>query len=165
LPDSETQPRLTTARVTTMIEACKDADARAHCVLSLLAAASGADAGFLFLLTHSGPVEVARVGGRTLGPGIGQQIADFVRDARESESSATSIAPETAPTSPEWSGEHGELYRPVLLSHDVANGFFISGVALLRVPSGGAFQYPASTATELSRRLREAGDVDVPTVA
>ena len=164
LPDGETQQRFSSSRLATLFGACKDADERANCALSLLAAAAGADAGFLFLLTHSGPVEVARLGGHTLGPGMGQQVADFVRDARDSEARATSIGPETAPVPVDWTGEHGEHYHPVLLSHDVATGFFITGVALLRLASGVPFQYPARSAAELSRLLRDAGDVDLPTL-
>jgi tetratricopeptide (TPR) repeat protein len=164
LPDGEAQQRFSTTRVNTLFSACTDPDARAHCALSLLAAASSSDGGFLFMSTRSGPIEVARLGNHTLGAGIGQQVADFVRDARDSEERATSIGPEIAPVAAEWTGEHGEHYCPVLLSHDAGGGFVITGVALLRLTANTTFQYPASTAAELSRLLHEAGDVELPTM-
>jgi hypothetical protein len=52
----------------------------------------------------------------------------------------------------------------VLLSHDAGGGFAITGVALLRLTANTTFQYPASTAAELSRLLHEAGDVELPTL-
>jgi hypothetical protein len=164
LPLGEGHARITTTRITSMIDSCLDADSRAQCALSLLTAASGADAGFLFLLSPNGPVEVARLGERALSPGIGQLLHDFIREARESESLATSVAPQTAQGSGEWTGEHGEQYRPVLLSHGVASGFAITGVALLGFAPGTPFLYPASIATELSRLLVETGDIDTPNV-
>jgi hypothetical protein len=59
----------------------------------------------------------------------------------------------------DWAGSAGEVYRPVLLSHEMAGQLVITGVAVLTVAAGSPFAFPGRVATELSRRIQHVGDV------
>ncbi|HKP61482.1 MAG TPA: hypothetical protein VJV78_32355, partial [Polyangiales bacterium] len=142
---------LTGTRVVAALESCQ-AEQRGRLTLTLLAAASGSRAGFLFTVGSDGLQCTAAVGNLPLPPGLVQHVIDYVESQREYEDDTTqsrSLVSENVVL--EWQDAAGRRYRPVLLSHAVQDNLRVVGVAVLEVPQGQPFKYPADTATAVSR--------------
>ena len=138
---------------------CQSRAERARAALSVLAEQTGASEGFLYHVGAEGPVLVAAVGRHSKPPqGLNGMVRDYIA-AESDEDLATT--PETAETThrTDWSMQTESLYRPVLLSHYVDEGFAITGLAVFAVSPEQHFAYPRDTAIQLSQLAADMGDV------
>jgi hypothetical protein len=143
-----------------LLDGCRGTAERAQQALHILLKQSGAAEGYLFVLGDNGPELVAKVG-ELSAP---ERMAAFAREylnaeMRDQDVRTSSMMLDSAPMISEMTGIAGERYRPVLLSHPVAGGFAITGVAIAVLKPGRRFAFPGPTAIQLSRILHEAGDV------
>jgi len=149
----------TVSRIVSTLEACRGVTERAQTALNLLAQASGATEGFLLLVGDQGPFCAAQIGDRSLSPALFTIAREYL--AAEAHEAQTTTNSGTDNTSGRYETRGGTLsaeFRPVLLSHATPTGLLITGIALLVVPSGGRFAFPARVATEISRRFHQTGD-------
>ena len=152
--------QITGSQLTSLLDGCRGAAERAQQALNVLLNSSGAAEGFLFVLSEDGPELAAKVG----EPARPERVASFAREylnaeLRDQDVRTSSMMLDSAPMISEMTGIAGERYRPVLLSHPVAGGFAITGVAIAVLKPGRRFTFPGPLAIQLSRILHESGDV------
>ena len=137
---------------------CQNRDERAQAALALLAEHTGVGDGFLYHVSAEGPVLVAAQGRLSKPP---ENLNAMVRDYLAGESGAGETTGETTETThrTDWSSLGEALYRPVLLSHYVDEGFAITGIAVFSVGPEQAFAYPRDAAIQLSQLASDMGDV------
>jgi hypothetical protein len=140
---------------------CDKPSERAERALSLLLRRSGTDAGYLYLIGDHGPELVAQVGANEPPLGLPSVVSEFIdSELHEREVATRSLEAEDVPAKNSlWPSGKDEQHQLVLLSHQMSEGFAVSGVAALVVKQGVAFAHPGSLASHLSRLMFDAGDV------
>ena len=151
------------SQITIMLRSCHTPAERSHRMLELLAQQSGVRMGFLYGVTGQTPVISAKLGQHELPARIDALAREYLfNEINEQDVTKSGEDLQTSETvNAEWTGEHGERYRPVPLSHPTDEGFAIVGLALLVIEREAAFVYPAQLASELSRFAFDSGDVSV----
>jgi hypothetical protein len=143
-----------------VLKACASSTERARCGLEMLVRSSGAVGGALY--TKSGERLT-----RSLQAGLFRSDATldalaqryFQSESAEEDVSGSLLGPHGFSTAAcEWRGSGKQRYVPVLLSHQPAQGFAVTGLAVLVVELGGHFTYPGRIAEEFSRVTLEHGD-------
>jgi tetratricopeptide (TPR) repeat protein/tRNA A-37 threonylcarbamoyl transferase component Bud32 len=142
------------------LENCQGTEARAALGLEYLARQSSATAGILYVLTRGGLVRSATFGEMDVDDELdGWALSYFDRETEEEEGTEaySNPPPATGMTQTRALGPSG--FVPVLLNHQAARGFALTGLALLLPGDGATFIYPSRLAAELSRTLADANDV------
>jgi hypothetical protein len=152
---------LTGTQLTSVLVGCNKPSERAERALELLLRRSGTDAGYLYLIGDHGPELVAQVGPNEPPLGLPSVVSEFVdSELHEREVATRSLEAEDLPAKNSlWPTGKGEQHQLVLLSHQMSEGFAVSGVAALVVKEGAPFSHPGSLASHLSRLVFDAGDV------
>jgi Protein kinase domain/AAA ATPase domain len=152
---------LTGTQLTSVLVGCDRPSERAERALTLLLRRSGAEAGYLYLIGDHGPELVAKAGPNEPPLGLPSVISEFIdAELHERELSTRSMENEDVPAKNSlWPSAQGEQHQLVLLSHQMPEGFAVSGVAALVVKVGSLFSHPGSLASHLSRLVFDAGDV------
>ncbi len=149
---------LTGTQLTSVLVGCHNPSDRAERALQLLLRASGAEGGFLYLLGDQGPELAAQVGPNEPSLGLPSVVSEFIDGERQDRELTTrSLEHDTTPSF--LSDERGMQHRLVLLSHQMPDGFAVTGVAALVLPPGAPFTHPGALASQLSRLTFDAGDV------
>jgi hypothetical protein len=104
-------------------------------------------------------VLVAAVGRQSKPPeSLNAMVRDYI--AGESGEGGTTTGEVTETTHrTDWTVLGEALYRPVLLSHYVDEGFAITGLAVFAVGPEQQFSYPRDAAIQLSQLAADMGDV------
>jgi tRNA A-37 threonylcarbamoyl transferase component Bud32 len=141
------------------IRSCENSTERAQMALAWLSEQTGARDGFLYYVVGEDAVLVAGTGMTREPPEVlSQMVRDYL--AAESAGDGATRGSEAPAADGAESPVHIEaLYRPVLLSHSVDQGFAISGVAVFVVEPERRFPYPGEAAAQLSQLMVEVGDV------
>jgi tetratricopeptide (TPR) repeat protein len=148
------------SRVASTLDACKGLADRAQAALGILAEASGAVGGFLYLLGEQGPFYAAQLGNDPPPDAVRALAQEYLTsEVEDGDVTTNSNSMPSTGLNTDWAGSAGEVYHPVLLSHEMASQIVITGVAVLTVASGSSFVVPSRVAIELSRRLEQVGDV------
>jgi hypothetical protein len=152
---------LTGTQLTSVLVGCDRPSERAERALSLLLRRSGAEIGYLYLIGDHGPELVAKTGPNEPPLGLPSVVSEFIdSELHERELSTRSMENEDVPAKNSlWPSAQGEQHQLVLLSHQMPEGFAVSGVAALVVKAGSVFSHPGSLASHLSRLVFDAGDV------
>jgi hypothetical protein len=152
---------LTGTQLTSVLVGCNRPSERAERALSLLLRRSGAEAGYLYLIGDHGPELVAQAGPTEPPLGLPAIIGEFVdAELHERDLMTRSLEAEDVPAPNSlWPSARGEHHQLVLLSHQMSEGFAVTGVAALVVKPGSPFVHPGSLASHLSRLVFDAGDV------
>jgi serine/threonine-protein kinase len=154
------------SRIASALDACKGFAERAQAALGILADASGAVGGFLYLLGDQGPFYAAQLGSEAPPDAVRALAQEYLTsEVEDADMTTDSHSMPSTGLSTDWAGWAGELYRPVLLSHEMSGQIAITGVAVLTVASGSPFVAPSRVATDLSRRIQQVGDVTAIMVA
>jgi hypothetical protein len=154
---------LTGTHMRSMLVGCSVPSERAQRSLQLLLRRSHAVDGQLYWQRDSGRELVAQIGEHSPDPSLARFLDDYVSShVQEQElntcSGETDVGDTGMPSS-SWVAGDGAQHHAVLLSHQSPQGFAITGLAILRAPSGVSFEHPTSLASSLSRALLDAGDV------
>ena len=151
------------SQVTMMLRSCHTPAERSQRMLELLAQQSGVRLGFLYGVVGQTPVISAKLGHHELPARIDALAREYLfNEINEQDVTKSGEELQTTETvNAEWTGEHGERYRPVPLSHPTDEGFAIVGLALLVIEREMSFVYPAQLASELSRFAFDSGDMSV----
>ena len=164
---TRTEERRGSISALSTLDTCQTSQERAQRALACLADASGATGGYLFLLAETGTACVAQMTDHEPPPAIRALVEEYLAEqSREWDTRTGSLLGSTSLIGDGWhvDSEFG-VYRPVLLSHSVAEGIAITGVAVLAVAAQTPFVPPGRLATELSRRVANIGDVSSLLVA
>ena len=154
------------SRVASTLDACKGFADRAQAALGILADATGAVGGFLYLLGAEGPFYAAQLGDEPPPDAVRTLAQEYLTsEVQGADATTDSHSMPSTGLNTDWAGSAGELYRPVILSHEISGQIAITGVAVLTMPSGVPFVIPGRVATELSRRIQQVGDVTAVMVA
>ncbi|HKP61104.1 MAG TPA: protein kinase [Polyangiales bacterium] len=149
---------LTGTQLTSVLVGCNKPSERAERTLQLLIRRSGASAGFLYLIGDHGPELVAQGGPNEPPLGLPGIVSEFIdRELHDREMNTRSLEAEEAPST--WPVEEREAHHLVLLSHQMSEGFAVTGCAALVIEPGAPFVHPGSLASHLSRLTFDAGDV------
>ncbi len=154
-PPGDDFAQVVSSRALSMLDTCHSPSERARCVLSCLAQSTGAEDGFLFLLTEDGPICVAHAGGMASESEASRVAERYLALHLEDAKTLTGFGLERALEDPALNDAG---YHPVLLSHPASRGVAITGVALLTASRGSCSTPPPSLAQELSRRMEQLGD-------
>jgi hypothetical protein len=153
-PVSSMEGDLASSRALSMLATCHNSAERAECMLRSLVEASGAQEGYLFLLTDDGPACRAKTGTAMHTTDVDDLARRYLADHLQDVNTETGGESGT--------GAHADFdgmrFVPVLLSHAMPNGFAITGVAFLSSTSGTPSIAPSALATALSRRVEMSGD-------
>jgi hypothetical protein len=151
------------SQITMMLRSCHTPAERSQRMLELLAQQSGVRSGFLYGVSGQTPVISAKLGHHELPARIDALAREYLfNEINEQDVTKSGEELQTTDTvNAEWTGEDGERYRPVPLSHPTDLGFAIVGLALLVIEREMVFIYPAQLASELSRFAFDSGDVSV----
>jgi hypothetical protein len=170
-PDSVLEPLSSTPdsfasytgmRIVHALAYCKGVDQRARLALTILSRQVNASAGYMFTLGPDGPECIATVGDRVLPPSMEPKVIAFLSSyTQEAPTTSTDSQLAAGIASTVWSDDHGQDYRPVLLSHSQGGSMFLMGVALLAVAKNQVFQAPADVATAISRFWADSGDTSL----
>jgi hypothetical protein len=151
---------LTGTQLTSVLVGCNLPRERAERALQLLLRRSGSDEGYLYLISDHGPELVAQAGPNEPPLGLPRVVADFIdAELHERELATRSLEDEVPANNSLWPTPYGDKHQLVLLSHQMPEGFAVSGVAALLVKAGAPFTHPGTLATHLSRLVFDAGDV------
>lgn len=151
---------LTGTQLTSVLVGCNLPRERAERSLSLLLRRSGTEEGFLYLIGDHGPELVAQAGPNEPPLGLPAVVAEFIdSELQERELATRSIEDEVPAKNSLWPTPYGDKHQLVLLSHQMSEGFAVSGVAALLVKAGAPFTHPGTLASHLSRLVFDAGDV------
>jgi len=152
---------LTGTQLTSVLVGCNQPRERAERALSLLLRRSGCESGYLYLIGDHGPELVAQAGPTEPPLGLPSIVSEFVdAELHERELATRSLENEDVPANNSlWPNANGDQHQLVLLSHQMSEGFAVSGVAALVVRAGAPFTHPGSLASHLSRLVFDAGDV------
>lgn len=158
---------LTGAHLGSLLVGCVAPSERAQRTLELLLRRTGASGGQLYWHGASGRELIAEIGDSGNDPGLtrflDEYVQSYIRDPELSTATGETDAIEGGSASSTWVAADGVEHHVVLLSHQTAQGFAITGLAILRGPSGLQFEPPTALASSLSRALLDAGDV-IPVV-
>jgi tetratricopeptide (TPR) repeat protein len=149
------------SHVATLLGQCHGPAERAQETLRVLVAHCGAAGGFLYVLQSGGPILRAQLGDKQPPAELDTQVARHVAAELTAVDEATATVAPDAVTSRElerWSTADGTQLVPMVLAHESAEGFVITGVAALLPSADGVFQSPEALLRILSRALLEAGD-------
>jgi hypothetical protein len=150
------------SQVTLMLRSCHTPAERSQRMLELLAQQSGVRHGFLYGVVGQTPTISARLGHADLPARIDALAREYLlNEINEQDVTKSGEDLRTSESNAEWTGEHGERYRPVPLSHPTDEGFAVVGLALLVIEREMVFVYPAQLAAELSRFAFDSGDISV----
>ena len=150
----------TTASVvgSSRLDLCQGPESRASCALSMVMDTCGATAGVLYLVGAHGPFAAASQG--KADEALRELALEYLmNEATDLETTGEGSAITTGDSKADWTGEDGEKYRPVLLTHESKDGFTITGVAVVATAPEAPFTYPSRVANEVSRHLQRMGDV------
>jgi hypothetical protein len=153
---------LTGTQLTSVLVGCNKPSERAERALQLLLRRSGTTAGFLFLIGDHGPELVAQAGPNEPPLGLPSLVSEFIdRELQDRELNTRSLeAEETSASNSIGPTEDRDTHHQlVLLSHQMSEGFAVTGVAALVIEPGATFVHPGSLASHLSRLTFDAGDV------
>jgi hypothetical protein len=139
------------------LNACSDAASRAQALLSILAQQSGAVEGHLYQIRHSGTTWLGSLGGLEPDPALDSMVREYVLSELQAGTQTTGHTGASVQT--DWTVAGENTYRPVLLSHYVATGCAITGLAVLVVPPGRAFIHPGEMATQISHVMHDSNDL------
>jgi hypothetical protein len=156
----------TTASVvgSSRLDLCQGPESRASCALSMVMDTCGASAGVLYLVGAHGPFAAASHG--KADEALRDLALEYLmNEATDLETTGEGSAITTGDSKADWTGEHGEKYRPVLLTHESKDGFTITGVVVVATSPEAPFTYPSRVANEVSRHLQRMGDVTGMVVA
>jgi hypothetical protein len=152
---------LTGTQLTSVLVGCNQPRERAERALSLMLRRSGCASGYLYLIGDHGPELVSQVGPNEPPVGLPAIVSEFIdAELHERELVTRSLENEDVPAQNSlWPNANGDQHQLVLLSHQMAEGFAVSGVAALVIRVGTPFTHPGSLASHLSRLMFDAGDV------
>jgi hypothetical protein len=142
------------------LKRCTNAAARARCALQMLIQSSGAAGGVLYAKHEQGLSRSVQIGLARAGA----ELDALARRYFESESGDPSLSdsfmgPDAFATAAyAWHSAGAERYVPVLLSHQPAEGFAVTGLVVLMLEPNAQFVYPGRIAEEFSRASVEHGD-------
>jgi hypothetical protein len=162
-PDSEVQTGL---RLVAALEHCTNDDQRCKFALTILVRQAGAQAGFLFTYSDDRVQLGAGVGDLSLPRELQARAQTYlgahtqVGQSTLSDSESVSQVDDLI-----WHDERGNVYRPVLLSHNSADNLVVMGVALLALSDSAPFRYPAQVAAAISRFWAEHGHTSMVVVS
>jgi hypothetical protein len=133
---------------------------RAHKALDLLLRSSGTERGFLYWMSEQGPELSAQIGDKEAPEGLTAYVSQYLRtELHEVELKTRSLEEDLdAKNTALWTSELGERYRPLLLSHQMAGGFAVTGVAIVVETSATHFVHPGAVVAHLSRLAADSGD-------
>jgi hypothetical protein len=125
----------------------------------MLARYSGAAGGLLYAHGDRGLVPIGALGGAKSDAKIEAWAKDYFRsESADREVTRSIFESQITMDAREWQASSGDRYIPVLLSHQSARGFALTGLAVLVVARGAQFIYPSRFAAELSRATLDTGD-------
>ncbi len=152
---------LTGTQLTSVLVGCDKPAERAERALHLLLHTSGTRAGYLYLIGDHGPELAAQLGAGDPPLGLPTVVSEFIDgELQDRELSTRSLEDEEAPSPNSiFPLERGAQHRLVLLSHQMPEGFAVTGVAALVVEPSAGYTHPGSLASHLSRLMFDAGDV------
>jgi hypothetical protein len=150
-----------TSLISTMMHKCETAEARAHQGLSILIAHSQSLGGYLYAAGRGGLQLVASIGLDEPSDAITsiarQAMADEIElNEEETETGAFDESADAANVPAQ-----DRHLRSVVVSHQTAEGFVVTAVAVLRIDLKTAFVPPNDVARVVSKLLVEAGDTAV----
>jgi hypothetical protein len=134
---------------------CVQPSDRAERGLKLLLSASGATQGALYLNRESGPELAAAIADDERLRNLAATVRGFVESELHDGVTATATLFDVLAPGPATGIDGCEL---VLLSHQLPDGFVITGVAALVCGSNATFTQPGALAIRLSRSFANLGD-------
>ncbi|MBN1655540.1 MAG: serine/threonine protein kinase [Deltaproteobacteria bacterium] len=147
---------------------CHSSRERFEQTLSLLVEQSGAAGGYLYAVQDEGATRVYEISDQAPPPGLDDVVRlslAFEQDESDDDSEDASIArinpSQIAIQDGIWTAENADRYYILILGHQVRDGYAITAVAALRLPTGKAIKVPWDIAASVSRTLLDSGDVSV----
>lgn len=152
--------------VESVLSACHEPHERAILALEMLIRHSGATSGYLYTIQEDEPVLSAQRGERPPPDGLDELVRTYISAEIDDSDEATVTGSEHEAcfeNAANWNGEKYGMCRPLLLSHHTADGFAITGLAVLFRDNDPelSFNIPWKISTIVSKTLLESGDVSV----
>ncbi|HMI93702.1 MAG TPA: AAA family ATPase, partial [Polyangiales bacterium] len=152
---------LSRSQIESVLQGCTTRSERLQRVLQLLVMKAGAERGFLYGLSEGVPSLHARSDHVDPPPEVDQVALRYLEYeiTRDAETATATADSEESNFSSHWTSGMRQCFVPVLLNHQAAQGFVISGLAVLMMDGNAAPRAVAETATQLSRFAVESGDL------
>ncbi len=141
---------------------CSGAADRAQRALAILMKEGRCSTGFLYTIQKDGPSLCAQIGNHAPPRNMDATLTEYVKrqaDDCTDESGTVADLAQSAVSELDWANPQGEQYYPLLLGHDVQDGLFVTGVAVLLPDRDREFALPLEACAAVSKALVEAGDV------
>jgi tetratricopeptide (TPR) repeat protein/type II secretory pathway component PulM len=138
------------------------ADERAQRALEILVLQCEWSTGLLYTMQKQGPVLVATFGDVPSSTGIDALVSTYLAAELENsqEETITQTVGANSPASDtSWKSLDGQRFVPLLLSHEIEQGWVITGAVVVGVAPDDFLEIPMKLLAALSKSLMDAGDV------